>query len=899
MRKYALLLCIGLFVHNAFAQMGGMMGGGGGSWKSQTNVGHFYGKVLDSVTHNPIPFAAVQLTGQKWDSASQSFKSVVVAGQLTGDNGEFSLEKLSVLGDYTLQISAIGFKIYTKKLSFNMNKLMKQGQKMQSAGANGGDINSAVSLINAVDKDLGNILLSSDATTLKTVTVDGAAPMMEIKLDKRVFDVSKSITTTGGTAEDVLKTIPAVNVDIDGNVTLRNSSPQIYVDGMPSTLTIDQIPADNIDKIEVITNPSAKFDASAGSGGIINIIMKHNQSLGYNGSVRGGIDEFGKLTGGLDLNVRDGKINVFGSVFYKQIKHNMYGTETKDTAGKADGPPYLDISQHDTNTMNGYFAFARGGFDYFIDNRNTLTLTATYGAGNFNSTDLLHTVTDTLHSSSPNTTSSTYEPSVSQRTMQNEGLSVSYKHLFPKEDENVTASLTINQGSSNGTGTFPIMNYNSGDNLLSQINEEQISGGTSGYYVAKVDYVDPVTKKIKIETGAQATINGVNSNSNIYINNNLIQDESNTSLYNQQTYAAYFTYTQDLSSRLSVQGALRVEQSLYSGHVTDSTSTLSLSPQTLLYFFPGAFATFHLNETSDLQFSYTTHITRPNFTQLVVNNYSNPENIQIANPNLKPSYMNSFEFNYINNFSRKNTLLFSVYYKQTDQVITNQLESITYTSDFQQAEYSYENANYSYSEGAEITTQNSLSDWLDVTANFNLFESGINATNLNVPDTAKKFLSYFAKLNLTFKLPKNFSIQLNGSYLSKNKISPSSGGGGGRWGGGGMGGGYGGGITPSATGYILPNYSADIAIKKDFLKNNKASLTFSMRDVFATGVSSTEALITNPVGMPLYYQTTSRTRDQQFFQFTFSYRFGQTDFSIFKKKNLNMDTPPDMGGGDQ
>ena len=134
---------------------------------------------------------------------------------------------------------------------------------------------------------MGNIKISPDATQIKAVTVNGEAPPMELKLDKRVFDVSKSLTTTGGTAEDVLKTIPAVNVDIDGNVTLRNASPTIYVDGLPTTLTIDQIPADEIDKIEVITNPSAKYDASAGTGGIINIIMKHNQAIGYNGSVNG------------------------------------------------------------------------------------------------------------------------------------------------------------------------------------------------------------------------------------------------------------------------------------------------------------------------------------------------------------------------------------------------------------------------------------------------------------------------------------------------------------------------------------------------------------------------------------------------------------------------------------
>ena len=205
----------------------------------------------------------------------------------------------------------------------------------------------------------------------------------------------------------------------------------------------------------------------------------------------------------------------------------------------------------------------------------------------------------------------------------------------------------------------------------------------------------------------------------------------------------------------------------------------------------------------------------------------------------------------------------------------------------------YANANYGYSEGAEITSQNSPTTWLDVTANFNLYESGINATNLNVPDTTKPYLSYFAKLNLTFKLPKSFSIQLNGSYQSQTQI-PAGGGGGGRWGGGGGGGG----ITPSASGYVIPTYTLDAAIKKEFLKNNKASITFNVRDVFATAVNGTNVIATDAMGDPLYYQTTNRKRDPRYFSINFSYRFGQTDLSIFKRKNNDIQTSPDMGTGD-
>ena len=890
-----------LLVQTSNAQMMGMGSGMGAGMKGgKSKIGHFYGKVIDSLTGKAVPYAAIQISGPQWDTVSKTMKTVELEGQLTGDNGEFSFDKLQIMGTFTIQISAIGYKAYTQTTFFDLSKLMKNGKKISQSADNidPSQLNSMTNMLDAIDKDLGNIKLSPDATSLKTVTVNGEAPPMELKLDKRVFDVSKSLTTTGGTAEDVLKTIPAVNVDIDGNVTLRNASPTIYVDGLPTTLTIDQIPSDEIDKIEVITNPSAKFDASAGTGGIINIILKHNQALGYNGSIRAGIDQYAKPNAGFDFNIRQGKVNVFLDLHYHAMKRVMYGSETKDTVAGQPGP-YISNTQKDTNTMNGYFGFARAGFDYFINNRNTITVSGTYGTGHFNSTDLLHTNTDTLRDLTlgQEPISNTYENSTSNRVFNNVGASVLYKHLYPKEDENITASITANEGSSSGTGTFDMYNYDNNFNPLYSSVEQQISGGNNYYYVGKVDFTDPLTKKIKLDAGLMTTLNTVNSNNTVTIDGETNQGESTDYTFNQQVYAAYFTFSHDLTSRLSYQVALRVEQSVYNGNETTGDSIKSLKNQVLLKPFPGAFVTYHLTEKSDLQLSYTTHITRPSFQQLVVNNYSNPLAEQIANPNLLPSYQNSFELNYMHTFDKRSSLLISAYYKQTEDVMTSQALASNYDTILKEEEYknTYANANYSYSEGAEATLQVSPTQWLDITANYNLYESGINATNLNIPDTTKPYLSYFAKLNLTFKLPKNFTIQLNGSYQSKSQV-PVGGSGGGRWGGGG---GYGGGVTASATGYIIPTYSMDAAIKKEFLKNNKASITLNVRDVFATAVNGTYSTATIQEGdeqVPLYYQTTQRKNQAPFFTLNVSYRFGQMDISIFKHKNNNIDMPPDTGG---
>src|ERR1019366_7562234 len=147
------------------------------------------------------------------------------------------------------------------------------------------------------------------------VTVSASAkPQFELGIDRKVFNVDKNLVSTGQTATEIMKSIPSLSVDIDGNVTLRNATPTIFVDGRPTTLTLDQIPSDIIDKVEIITNPSAKFDASGGNAGILNIVLKKNKKNGYNGNVRVGVDIRGKVNGGADINYRQNKVNFFGSV---------------------------------------------------------------------------------------------------------------------------------------------------------------------------------------------------------------------------------------------------------------------------------------------------------------------------------------------------------------------------------------------------------------------------------------------------------------------------------------------------------------------------------------------------------------------------------------------------------
>src|SRR6202012_2755172 len=176
------------------------------------------------------------------------------------------------------------------------------------------------------EKDMGVIKLVEDVKTLSAATVTAAPPTMKLDMDKKVFNVEKNIVSAGGTGLDVMRNVPSVNVDIDGNVTLRGAAPTIFVDGSPTTLTLDEIPADAIESVEVITNPSARYDASGGGAGILNIVLKKNRKKGHSGSRRAGADRYGGLNGGASLNVRENKINVSADINGRMMRDRSTGS---------------------------------------------------------------------------------------------------------------------------------------------------------------------------------------------------------------------------------------------------------------------------------------------------------------------------------------------------------------------------------------------------------------------------------------------------------------------------------------------------------------------------------------------------------------------------------------------
>ena len=246
MKKIFLLVAILVSSVMVFAQPpAGMQMQRSGNQKPPA-IGHIYGKLVDSIG-KPIDQASVLLLQSKFDSSTKKKKDVLLKGLNSNSKGEFSFESLPLFTNLTLKISAVGLK--------NIQQ-------------------SVIVLPGSTDKDLGNIKMLADVNQLQSVTVTTSTSALKMDIDKKTFNVDKNIVSSGGTAVDVMKNVPSVQVDIDGNVKVRNATPQIYVDGRPTTLTLDQIPADAIQSVEVITNPSAKYDASGGNAGILNIVLK-------------------------------------------------------------------------------------------------------------------------------------------------------------------------------------------------------------------------------------------------------------------------------------------------------------------------------------------------------------------------------------------------------------------------------------------------------------------------------------------------------------------------------------------------------------------------------------------------------------------------------------------------
>lgn len=912
-KTFTLFLFFSFWGYSIFAQQPGAMAGPrGGSGGAMGQSGRLYGKVVDAGSGKGIAAATLQLTASRYNPALGKMVDTMLTGQLTPNNGNFSLENIPVIGEYTLSISAIGYKAYQTKVGFltkeqqeKLTKAMKEMGAQQKAAsmdtANKGKKNAPnqqpnmMAVLKSVfgddlsalagmgDKDLGNIKLEVEAKELQNVTVTASKPMMQMGIDRRTFNVDKSLAASGSSGTDILRQIPTVNVDVDGNVTVRNSTPTLFVDGRPTTLTLDQIPADEIQSVELITNPSAKYDASGGGAAILNIILKKNRKPGYNGSVRVGIDSRGKPNGGGDISVRKGKIVTNLSANMNMRKTLSWSDIITAYTGNQTSPASTQI-QDISSEGNGFFGFGRAGIDYLVDNRNTLSLTFNFVKGSFDNEEENKIRYDSFYN--PVKTWKGGRISENERTFQNFGATLGFKHNFAKPGHELTADLNLNDSKNWGESKYINQMYGA-DGLPAENPTIQLTdaGGGSRFGVAQLDYANPISKTIKFEGGLRAQIRTFDTNNDNYIfdynSNSFVLAPSISANYEfvDRVYAAYGIVTGRTTEggRFGYNLGLRLESSNYDGELTDTKEKFNVDFPISL--FPSAFASYKLTEKSDLQFNYSRRINRPNFFQLIpFIDYTDPLNLRMGNPELTPEFTNSLEANYNYQFNNNHSLLASVYYKYTTDLITPyQYKDVNPVTKDSVIYNTYVNAQSSTRYGLEITGTNKISPKFDMITNINIYNANINSENID-QDLNNSQTSFYGKITLTQKLGKknNWVIQANGDYQSKT-VLPAGGGNRGPW--------MGGPTAAGSNGYVNPNYGVDLSLRRDIIKNKNGqgyagSLTLSMNDVFRTRIYDATT------NSDFFVQNLQRRRDPQVLRLQFNWRFGKLDTNLFKRKNM-------------
>ena len=462
---------------------------------------------------------------------------------------------------------------------------------------------------------------------------------------------------------------------------------------------------------------------------------------------------------------------------------------------------------------------------------------------------------------------------------------MSFKHNFAKPNKELTADVNYNLNKNDNINQFATQYFFTNNTPKTPLLfQSSLGAGTTKFFTAQADYANPINQTMKIETGARIALRDFSSYNDNFLRNPATGKDSSLTLLNNnykftdRVIAAYATFSHQIK-KFSYQLGLRVESSRYDGTLISRNQ--EFSNEFPFSIFPSIFATYKLNDKQDLQVNYSRKINRPNFFQLIpFIDFTDSLNLSKGNPNLVPEFTNLLELSFQDQFSKNHSLLSTLYFKNTTDLIAryqypeknpnvgSKPDSVLFTS--------YANASRSYTYGLELTARDKIAKWWDLTTNVNLFNAVLKAGNLP-GGVDNDQLSWFIKMNNSFKLPKNFSIQRSGDYQAKTLVQ-QGGGGGGRGGpGGGM---FGGGSLPSAQGYIKAFYGVDLAIRKDFLKNNAASLTLQMSDVFRTRLNST-------VSESIYFmQEVNRRRDPQILRLNFNWRFGKFDVSLLKRKNM-------------
>lgn len=777
-------------------------------------TGQIKGKVIDDSSGKAMEYANIHLYSLS--------DSTLITGTISSPDGSFLLEKVKS-GRYYLVISFIGFENTRSKHI---------------------EVSSSNKII-----DLGNIKLSPISTDIDEVNVVSEKLQIEYQIDKRVINVDKNLAASGGTAVQVLENTPSVQVDAEGNVSLRGSSDfVVLIDDKPTILkgsdALKQIPAANIDKIEVITNPSAKYEAD-GSAGIINIKTKKNKLNGFSGMFNASVGTGDKKSTNINLNYRMGKINFFLGGEYMDNKYPN-SISYKSTQYLSSGTNHT-IFNGELYQMQEAVVI-KGGIDYTINDKNSLSVSGSAGDRGFDSggnTD--YTITTEGNTS--------YSESETEKDVVGhvKELNADFTHTFG-ERHNWITSLHYDQWDGYNNSKLEEFETDENGNRTATTHRQRLPQDEFNYlYRINTDYKRPIGQNGRIEAGYQFRFHDRTDDLTFEIYDNETDTWQNNSTFtNKMDYqryiqSAYTMYANQIKG-FGYQIGLRAEY-------TDRNIKMSGEDKTYTYnklsLFPSAHISKELPNKQQMQASYSRRTRRP--VAWLLNGtpgFIDANNIFKGNPEVEPEYTNSYELNYRKNF-KKLSVSVQTYYKQT----LNRFTQIRTMDDNGVTTHLFSNSGEDRSAGVELGTNINAAKWLQINLNTNFYNYEIEGEIEGV-QTSQRNITWDANMNTTVKLKWKTKIQLN-TYYSAESVD----------------------LQGKRSDFITFTLSAN----KTFL-DGRASLGVVARDVFNTFQFDYLAEMPN-------YRTEYKMNPEQVFSINFTYRFNN-----YQQKNRGSRDKVEFGG---
>ena len=801
------------------------------------------GKILDRQKSEPLGFVNIKVTEQSSDKFA--------GGGITDAGGNFNVTGLKD-GKYTLTLTFMGYKDVTRQFEITPTKR---------------------------DVQFKLLYMAEDAKQLNEVTVTGQRATMKLEVDRKSFDVGQLISNAGQAASDVLDNIPSIEVDNDGNVSLRgNSSVEVWINGKASGLTSDnraqilqQLPAESIERIEVIDNPSAKFSAE-GSAGIINIVLKKDRKAGYYGSVQAGGDTRGGANTSFNVNYNSRLIDSYINLGYRH-RANTGHMESQQTSNT-----YNQTYDSDSKQRGNNF-FTRAGVTLHATTKDDFSLSGMLMHGGGNS----HSYTPYIYTAVANGLNN-YQLDRLNRSRTGMDMrygEFNYRHSFTdKHFIDFTANLS--SWKMNGD------NWYQDSTVVVGIDDVTYSYQYRPQYInnhrkeLKLEYENQVTKNFKIEAGYNGNFSRENTPQESYMDNtsfdgtNASEDKLffNRFIYKQDLHAFYTTLSYKFGA-LSLMGGLRgeywrVNTESYTWE-QEHDAALREQPFKKDYFqlFPSVFMSWQMTETQQLQLNYTRRLRRPWGGQL--NSFRDTRDattVSFGNPYLTPEFSNSFSLNYLKQWN-DHSLLVSAYYRPTTDVIQrisykNQEDGLFYQTSMNVAK--------SVSTGLEMTVKNKLWRILDLTTSANAYYYRLNGFSYDidgqtVTGNSDHNFTWNARMTASLMLPYDISIQSTGRYTARQVITQ---------------------------GYRKANYSIDFGARKNFF-NKLFTLSVNCRDLldsrrFETFTSG-----------PNFTRHQINRRGGRRMSMTLTWNFGNMKQKKRPNKSHNSenDMPMDYNGGEE